>query len=79
MNKYRGLEVYLSKREDSHIKLSFREIEQLIGDKLPRSAHKYAAWWANGGHPHAQAWLSSGWRVDKVNFGESVEFIKEKK
>jgi hypothetical protein len=77
MNKYRQLEVYLANRMGTYAKLSFDEIEQVIGDSLPKSAYKYQAWWANGGHEHANSWLNSGWRVEQVKFGEWVEFVRE--
>jgi hypothetical protein len=52
------------------------DIGGIISDKLPSSAYKYIAWWANGGHIQANAWLDAGWKVQYVKLGEHVEFIK---
>ena len=51
-----------------NIKLNFDQIESIIDDKLPSSAYKHRAWWANdNSHTQAQSWLSAGWKVDEVN------------
>jgi len=51
--------------------LSFSRIESIIGAALPASARKHRAWWSNPtsrrDHPHAQAWLAAGWKVDTVD------------
>ena len=57
--------------------LSFGEIEQIIGDKLPPSAHDHRAWWSNraGSHVQARAWLEAGWEVESVDQGaQTVRF-----
>jgi hypothetical protein len=74
MGKYRPLQLYLEKCAGSTLILTYEQIESIIADKLPMSAYTYAAWWGNGGHYYADAWLSTGWKVDEVRFGESVTF-----
>ncbi len=62
---------------ESHLQLSFAEIEQIIGDKLPPSAHNHREWWSNhaGRHVQAGAWLEAGWKVDSVDQeGQTVRF-----
>lgn len=56
------------------LKLSFAEIEQLIGGDLPPSARVHRSWWANDSHGHlqAQSWLEAGWRVSSVNISAQV-------
>lgn len=78
MTKYRPLERYFEKLNKERIRLSFVEIESIIGDKLPASATQYSAWWANDKtHTQADAWLDSGWKKVKVSFSEEwVEFAK---
>lgn len=73
MGKYAPLSDFLQAM-DSHVTemtLTFEQIEQLIEDRLPPSAHKYREWWSNPttvkDHPYAQAWLAAGWRVETVN------------
>lgn len=70
-NKYDPLKEYLKKYQ---INLSFQMIEKIIGEKLPSSAYKFRAWWANGGHLQANAWLDAGWKVCKVNLGKEIIF-----
>lgn len=49
--------------------MSLADIEKVIGDALPASAYRHAAWWANetGRHVQATAWLDAGFRVDEVD------------
>jgi hypothetical protein len=49
--------------------LSFGEIEQIIGGKLPPSSHNHREWWSNhaGSHVQARAWLEAGWEVESVD------------
>jgi hypothetical protein len=44
--------------------------------QFPPSAYKYRAWWGNGGHSQANAWLNAGWRVDKIKLRDSILFAK---
>ena len=71
MGKYDPLYNFLSKKEDAKVKLTFKEIEVLIGDKLPESAKKYSAWWSNSqtdAHPYARSWLDAGYKtIDVAN------------
>jgi hypothetical protein len=77
MGKYTPLEAYLQGiplRQD-RVVLSFAEVEKIIGDRLPPSAHKYGAWWANERevtHVQANAWLRAGWRVESVHLERKV-------
>ena len=60
-----------SDRASGQFRLSFQDIERIIGDDSPPSAHNWSAWWANQtrfGCPSAcPAWLLAGWRVDEVD------------
>ena len=76
MGKYDGLTAYLESLDANYLNLSFRQIERIIGAKLPASARKYQAWWANDpSHVEAKAWLSAGWKTESVNVGgEELSF-----
>lgn len=76
--KYLALEQYLERVNTNEVKLTFEDIEKIIKDQLPPSSHKYSAWWANGGHSQADAWLNAGWEIREVKLGEYVVFIKSK-
>lgn len=75
-SKYYPLQEYLERLSYNIINLTFEEIEKIIGNKLPDSAYKHTGWWANGGHSHASTWLNAGWKVDKVELGNFVVFVK---
>ena len=64
--KYRRLTDYLLDKEaegESIIRLSFDEIEKILGFALPESK-KHRAFWANTeSHPIALAWLCTSYRT----------------
>lgn len=74
--KYKLIKDYLKNCKSDSVKLSYKEIEKIIEMSLPNSAYKYDAWWANGGHSQADAWLGAGWRVNEVNLGNYIVFKK---
>jgi len=60
--------------------MTFSTIEEVVGFRLPNSAYRYQAWWANpssedDSHVHARAWLGAGWKVETLNLsGKWVRF-----
>jgi len=80
-SKYAQLSIYLARRAKygNHATLSFRRIEEIIGDDLPYSAHHNNHWWNNTRGPsHSEAWLTTGWIVQEVNL-ENQEVTFQKK
>jgi hypothetical protein len=79
-SKYTYLREYLTRRAKygSYAKLSFKKIEEIMGEKLPPSAISDPRWWSNTtGQPHSKAWLSVGWKVEKVEPDrKEVTFVK---
>jgi hypothetical protein len=76
MSKYDPLGEWLT-NAPAHTRettLSLRQIEILLGFRLPNSAKRHRAWWANPSsaedHPYARSWLATGWKVDTVNLSE---------
>ncbi len=61
----------------SRLEMTFGEIECVIGDKLPPSAHKFPAWWANDHtrHVQASAWLGVGWKTVEVRLARGRLFF----
>jgi excisionase family DNA binding protein len=75
--KYWRIGELLAGEREPCVTYSIARLEQEIGRKLPRSAREYRAWWSNAttSHPHAQSWLSRGWRVVAVDLArEEVTF-----
>ena len=77
--KYRKLYDYLIDQSGPEVTLSFDEIKEIIGFKLPDSAFRHRPWWANGGHSQCRAWMNAGWFVDQVSLGDYTTFRKKTK
>jgi hypothetical protein len=78
---YDALGEYLKSLNMDSVELSIQKIEEIVGS-LPVSARWDRTWWGNSKHPsrtQAAAWMSAGWKVDKVDFSTgTVRFIKIK-
>ena len=75
MAKYSALSQHLSALTANTVSLTFSEIEEIISDKLPSSAFKHHAWWANesdGTHTWAHLWQAAGWLKDAVDFDRQI-------
>jgi predicted transcriptional regulator len=74
--RYEPLAVWLQKVpiKDESISLSFKEIEQIIGDELPESARRSRVWWSNNLklNPQSRQWWEAGWRVATARMNEEV-------
>jgi hypothetical protein len=76
MSKYAPLADYLRASPGNELTLTFSQVEQIIGAKLPPSALKHEAWWQNStpgvdSHVQAHAWMTTGWRKWRVDFAAS--------
>lgn len=81
MGKYEPLGAYLSAQSRAHIPMSFAEIEDIIGEKLPASK-QYPAWWSNSptNNVMTKEWLSAGYQTESVDIaGEKLVFRRVKK
>ncbi|MGD0864532.1 MAG: hypothetical protein ABSA49_03140 [Rhizomicrobium sp.] len=69
MSKYEPLEQYLKGQTATELRMTFADVEALIGTSLPRSATLYRMWWSNNSsnHVHAQSWLDAGYRTEQVD------------
>ena len=69
--KYAPLYRHLSARSEAEWRVSFDEVEAILGFRLPDSARLYRPWWSNqgksGGHSHALAWQAAGWRTSAID------------
>jgi len=77
MSKYEPLSQFLEVQGRPSHRMTFSEIERVLGFKLPRSAYEHEAWWSNNatGHSHARTWLEAGWRTGSVDLaGKKVTF-----
>jgi hypothetical protein len=69
----------LPHRGRAELPLTFRQIEGILSDGLPRPARRDPAWWVNdAANEQARAWLDAGWRVHSVDLAaEQVVFTRE--
>ena len=80
MSKYEPLKTHLSACSASEAAMSFRDVEAILGFRLPQSARSHPAWWSNnvGTHVNAAAWREAGWRTSRLDLGaERVTFVRE--
>ncbi|MCB0094703.1 MAG: helix-turn-helix domain-containing protein [Caldilineaceae bacterium] len=69
-SKYYPLYVYLRQRGQDELTLTLAEIERLIGERLPETAHSQRSWWSNRsrGAVQAAAWMGAGYHVEEMDF-----------
>ncbi len=70
--KYLPLEKYLRNLPASRqeIALSFKQIENILKDKLPASAYEDERWWQHateGNHINRRSWDNAGWKIEKLD------------
>jgi HNH endonuclease len=70
-SKYVPLVEHLASAGADKVRLTFAEIERILGFRLPSSARKYWAWWSNSRtedtHTWAHLWLDAGWEREELN------------
>lgn len=81
-SKYQPLQDFFLSGNGQNYKLSFKQIETIINDTLPKSASQYQAWWANEAteittHSHSKAWTEAGYKTENLDLNnQTVEFRK---
>lgn len=79
MSQYDKLGEHLGAQPLSRLRLSFKQVEKILGFDLPNSAYRYPAWWANNPEPgrHANVWISAGWQTKDLDLGgRQVTFLR---
>ena len=68
-SKYDPLGKYLSQQPISEVRLTFSDIERIVGTKLPPKAQRHPAWWSNSpsNNVMTQVWLDAGFRSEQVD------------
>jgi hypothetical protein len=81
MGKYEPLTEFLQKQTGGEVRMSFAQIERIIGFKLPPVAQRHRAWWSNSASNNVmtKAWLEAGFRSEQVDMaGGKVVFRRER-
>lgn len=81
-NEYQALHKYLQDRFADRIVLTFSEIEDLVGFRLPDEARRTEGWWVNADPAAPRSAVSDAWtlasRTAKVNMvAQSIAFDRE--
>lgn len=82
MGKYEKLSAFLRAQRAQEVPMTFREIEKIIGFRLPDSARSHRAWWSNNPTNNVMTgeWLEAGFETEQVDMGgEHVVFRRKMK
>ncbi|MCS0787045.1 hypothetical protein NX021_02605 [Cytobacillus firmus] len=76
-SKYDPLQNFLKFQKTKSIKMTFLEVEDILGFTLPKSAYEHEAWWDKSDtHTQSFAWKNADF-IAKPNLKEKkVEFVK---
>jgi hypothetical protein len=68
MSKYVNLGEYLRRQKNELVRMTFAEVERVIGHKLPSSS-RYPAWWSNNpsNNVMTKVWLQAGFKTEQVD------------
>jgi hypothetical protein len=79
MSKFDPLQQFLEELPPGERRMSFGEIEKVLGFGLPPSARRHRPWWSNNPSNSAmtKAWLAAGCQTEQVDMaGETLVFRK---
>ncbi len=67
--KYAPLTAHLRAQRSDQLRMTFAEIERVIGAKLPPSASSHRGWWSNNSSNNVmtKAWLEAGYQSEQVD------------
>ena len=77
-SRYLKLAQHLNEQKRGEIKLSFRQVEEIINYPLPPSAYRMKGWWTNTKY-NAQAkygWLLAGYRTTSIDIENQMVTFK---
>ena len=68
MSKYEPLGTYLREQGTELVRMTFAQIERVVGTKLPKS-RQHPAWWSNStsNNVMTQVWLDAGYRTEQID------------
>jgi hypothetical protein len=82
MSVYDPLGAYLAGCDGQRVRLSFGEIEAILGRQLPKGAKEDDRWWdnvmlKNAHHVQCRSWMSAGWSTEAVDRSRrTVQFVR---
>jgi len=79
MGKYHPLTVFLLQSNGRQLRMTFSEIEAILGFPLPASK-RYQAWWSNNpsNNVMTKAWLDAGYKTEQIDIArEALTFAPD--
>jgi hypothetical protein len=80
MSKFEPLKQFLDGLPSGERRMTFSEVEKVLGFELPPSARRHRPWWSNNPSNSAmtKAWLAAGCQTEQVDMaGETLVFKKK--
>ncbi|MDB5561645.1 MAG: hypothetical protein JWN11_1063, partial [Hyphomicrobiales bacterium] len=73
-SKYAPLADYLTRHRGQKLRMTFEEIEEVLGFRLPTKSKHVRAWWSNNPHNNVMtaAWLAAGFKTEQVDVAGEV-------
>ncbi len=81
MSKYDPLRHFLADSQFNEVRVTFAEIEKLLGFGLPEKSQRIRAWWSNNpsNNVMTKAWLAAGYKSEQVDIeGRKLVFRRVK-
>ena len=73
--KFQELMNYFMQLKGNEIRLTYEDIENILGFKLRDSAYKYKQYWyATKTHTITRAWTENKWEISDVELGKYIIF-----
>lgn len=77
--KYQKLTEYLINCNQKEVRLTFAEIQKILGFSLDDSAYKYQEFWANcTASTKAYSWMDAGYVIIETDLKAKIVFFKKK-
>src|SRR5579871_5377483 len=69
VSRYEPLRRYLERTAAPEIRMTFAEIERVLGFHLPAASGKHRAWWSNNpdNNVMTKEWLAAGYKTEQVD------------
>lgn len=74
MSKYEPIFHHLSRLARKSVRMTFSEVEAVLGFKLPQSARKHREWSSNntGNNVMTRQWLAASYETQQVDMGRET-------
>ncbi len=74
--QYQRLERHLQADGRLRVEMTFAEVAQIIGERLPDSAYQHPAWWGSDPKHTQSVWLDAGYTASPNLTAQKVTFTK---